>query len=122
ARIVADHFHVIQHIGKAVKQVVTRWAKSEVGKSALKGHQHLFLRNQEDLSIEEEQTRASLARAFPEIAGAWQLKEDLRSWYATASGATAASELDTWIARVKGEGPAELRKALSAFRNWRQEI
>ena len=43
------------------------------------------------------------------------LKEDLRSWYATAS----ASGLDAWIARVKGDGPAELRQALSAFRNWR---
>ena len=122
ARIVADHFHVIQHIGKAVKQVVTRWAKSEVGKSALKGHQHLFLRNQEDLSIEEEQTRASLARAFPEIAGAWQLKEDLRSWYATASAATAANGLDAWIASVNRDGAAEMCKALSAFRNWRREI
>src|SRR5437868_12810922 len=122
ARIVADHFHVIQHIGKAVKQVVTRWAKSEVGKSALKGHQHLFLRNQEDLSIEEEQTRASLARAFPEIAGACQLKEDLRSWYATASAATAANGLDAWIASVNRDGAAEMCKALSAFRNWRREI
>lgn len=122
ARIVADHFHVIQHVGKAVNKVLGRWAKGEQGKKALAGHRHLFLRNREDLSVEEEQTRASLARAFPEIARAWQLKEDLRSWYASASATTAASGLDTWIARVKREGPAELRKALSAFRNWRQEI
>lgn len=122
ARIVADHFHVIQHVGKAVNQVISRWAKSEQGKKALANQRHLFLRNQEDLSVEEEQTRASLARAFPEIGRAWQLKEELRTWYASASAATAASQLDTWIARVKGKGPAELRKALSAFRNWRQEI
>jgi transposase len=30
--------------------------------------------------------------------------------------------LDVWIASVKRHGPRELRKALSAFRNWRQEI
>jgi transposase len=122
ARIVADHFHVIQHVGKAGNLVLGRWAKGEQGKKALAGHRHLFLRHREDLSVEEEQTRANLARAFPEIARAWQLKEDLRSWYASASATTAASGLDTWIARVKREGPAELRKALSAFRNWRQEI
>ena len=29
---------------------------------------------------------------------------------------------DRWIASVKGHGPKELRTALSAFRNWRQEI
>src|SRR5713226_335837 len=122
ARIVADHFHVIQHVGKAVNKVLGRWAKSAEGKKALDGQTHLFLRNQEDLSAEEAQTRAALAQAFPEIEVAWQLKEALRSWYATTSAASAAAELDAWVARVKRDGPAELRKALSAFRDWRQEI
>lgn len=122
ARIVADHFHVIQHMGKAVNKVFGRWAKKEEGKKALEGQRHLFLRNQEDLSAEEEQTRVILARTFPEIGRAWQLKEALRTWYATASAATAAVGLDGWIAAVKGHGPKELREALSAFRNWRQEI
>ena len=122
ARIVADHFHVVQHVGKALKQVIAGYAKSAAGKQALEGHSQLFLRNREDLSTQEEHTRASLAEAFPEIRQAWQLKEDLRTWYATASATTAAAQLDAWIARVKQEGPASLRKALSAFRDWRQEI
>lgn len=122
ARIVADHFHVIQHVNKAVNKVIGRFAKKEEGKKALESQRHLFLRNQQDLSAEEEQTRASLAATFPEIDIAWQIKEALRTWYATTSAATAAAELDGWIATVKRDGPAELRKALSAFRNWRQEI
>ncbi len=122
ARIVADHFHVIQHVGKAVKKVMSRWAKKAEGKQALDGQFHLFLRNQQDLTAEEERTRATLAQAFPEIAVAWQLKEALRTWYATTSAATCAAELDAWVATVKRDGPAELRKALSAFRDWRQEI
>lgn len=122
ARIVADHFHVIQHVNKALGKVLGRWAKQEEGKKALAGQRHLFLRNQEDLSAEEEQTRTSLAAAFPEIAVAWQLKEALRTWYATATAETAAAGLTAWIAAVKGHGPTELRKALSAFGNWRQEI
>ena len=122
ARIVADHFHVIQHVSKAVKAVIGRWAKKAEGKTALEDHQHLFLRNQEDLSAEEEQARASLALAFPEIAVAWQLKEALRTWYATTSAATCAADLDAWITAVKRDGPSELRTALSAFRDWRSEI
>lgn len=122
ARIVADHFHVIQHVNKAVNKVIGRWAKTEAGKQALEGHHHLFLRNQEDLSAEDEQSRASLAAAFPEIGRAWQLKEALRSWYAKASAQTAAVDLDHWIAAVKRCGPKEMRTALSAFRNWRREI
>ncbi len=113
---------MIQHVSTAVKKVIGRWAKKTEGKKALEGHSHLFLRNREDLSAEEEQSRASLAQAFPEIAAAWHLKEALRTWYATASAPTAAAELDAWIARVKRDGPAELRQALSAFRDWRQEI
>ncbi|MFL5665768.1 MAG: transposase [Ktedonobacteraceae bacterium] len=97
-------------------------SQKEPGKHALEGQRHLFLRNQENLSVEEEQSRASLAASFPEIASAWQLKEALRTWYATASSTTAEAGLDAWITSVKGDGPAEMRKALSAFRNWRQEI
>jgi transposase len=82
----------------------------------------LFLRNQEHLSAQEEHLRASLAARFPEIATAWQLKEALRSWYATASATTAEAGLDAWIARVKRDGPPQLRKALSTLRNWRREI
>lgn len=96
--------------------MIGRWAKKAEGKKALEGHVHLFLRNQEDLTAEEEQVRATLAQAFLEINIAWQLKEALRTWYATTSAATAANELDIWVATVKRDGPAELRKALSAIR------
>jgi transposase len=122
AHIVADHFHVIQHVGKAFAKVLKRAASSAEGKTALKGHRHLFLRAKEDLSEQEEQQRTALALAFPELAHAWRLKEALRTWYATTIPTNAALELDAWIATVEREGPAELRTALSAFRNWRQEI
>lgn len=122
ARIVADHFHIIQHVNKALAKVLSRLANSEVGKKALKGQRYLFLRNKEDLSESEEQTRASLAQTFPELGMAWQHKENLRTWYTTATKATAAADLDVWVAQVKLSGPAELREALSAFRDWRQEI
>jgi len=119
---VADHFHVVQHVGKALNKVLSRIAKSEAGKKALEGQRHLFLQGKEQPSSEQEHTRAQLAAAFPALGTAWQLKEDLRTWYATATKATAAPGLDAWITRVKREGPTELKKALSAFRNWRDEI
>lgn len=37
ARIVADHFHVIQHVGKALNKVIGRCAKKEPGKQAEDG-------------------------------------------------------------------------------------
>ena len=121
ARLVADLFLVIQHVRKAVNKVFGVCAKRTEGKKALESQRHLFLRNSEDLSLEEELTLSTFAQAFPEIAVAGPLKEAVRTWYATASATTAATEFDAWIRR-KRERPAELRKALSAFRNWRQEI
>jgi transposase len=50
------------------------------------------------------------------------LKEALRAWYATATVADAAERLDAWIKQVQQEGPDALKKALSPFKNWRQEI
>jgi transposase len=77
ARIVADHFHVIQHGNLALGKAFSRWAKSEAAKAALAGQRHLFLRNRQALSIEEEQSRARLAQAFPPLAAACQRKRRL---------------------------------------------
>jgi transposase len=101
AHIVADHFHVVQHVGKALAQVLSRCARSQEGRTALKGQRHLFLRAVEDLEPEEETTRTPLAAGFPDLEAAWRHKEALRHWYATATGADAAAGLDAWIAGVE---------------------
>lgn len=122
ARIVADHFHVIQHVGKALTRVLNRCARTQEGRAALKGQRHLLLRAAEDLEPEEAERRTQLAERFPDLAAAWQHKEALRRWYASESLAAASAGLDAWMATVEQEGPAELVHALSAFHSWRSEI
>ena len=122
AQIVVDHFHVIQHVMKGYKKVLSSWAHKKEGKSLLEGKQHLFLKAKEDLTEEQVKERTSLGEQLPLLEVAWQLKESLRAWYATATVTTAAKELDAWIEQVQTFGPEHLRKTLSAFRNWRQEI
>jgi transposase len=122
AVIVADHFHVVQHVGQALAGVFARCAATAAGRSALKGKRHLFVRACEALSEEETDDRAALAEQFPELAVAWTAKAGLRTWYATANAQTAVAGLDTWVAAVEHDGPDELRAALSAFRTWRREI
>jgi transposase len=122
ARIVVDHFHVIQHVMKAFKKIVSSWAQKKEGKPLLQGKQHLFLTAKEDLTKDQVQERSTIGTALPLLEEAWTLKEALRTWYATATAVTAANELDAWIAQVQSSGFEPLRKALSAFVNWRQEI
>lgn len=122
AQVVADHFHVVQHVGKAVGKVFRRCARTAAGRATLRGQRHLFVRRQETLTPDEQQARQSLDKAFPDLARAWQAKEALRTWYATATAETAAAHLTAWVAQVEQDAPEELRKALSAFREWRDEI
>ena len=122
AHIVVDHFHVIQHVMKAFKKLVSSWAHKKEGKPLLQGKQHLFLTAQEALTEEQAKDRRTIGVELPLLEAAWQLKEALRTWYATATATTAAAGLDDWIERVQKSGFDHLRKALSAFRNWRHEI
>ncbi|MFL5666099.1 MAG: ISL3 family transposase [Ktedonobacteraceae bacterium] len=122
AHIVVDHFHVIQHVMKGFKKVLQSWAHKKEGKPLLEGKQYLFLRAKEDLTEEQAQERTRIGEHLPVLEMAWGLKEELRGWYATATMTTAAKDLDTWIEKVQLQGPDPLRKTLSAFKNWRQEI
>ena len=122
AHIVVDHFHVIQHVMKGFKKVLQSWAHKKEGKPLLEGKHALFLRAQEDLTQEQAQERACIGEQLPLLEMAWLLKEELRAWYATATLTTAAKKLDAWIEKVQLQGPDPLRKTLSAFNNWRQEI
>jgi transposase len=94
AQIVVDHFHVIQHVMKAFKKIVSSWAYKKEGKPLLQGKQHLFLSAQEGLTAEQARDRSAIGEALHELSAAWQLKEALRTWYATATAETAATGLD----------------------------
>lgn len=114
AHIVVDHFHVIQHVMKGFKKVLQSWAHKKEGKPLLEGKQSLFLRAKEDLTEKQAQERARIGEHLPVLEEAWQLKEALRAWDATATADTAAQELDAWIEQVQTVGPEHLRKTLSA--------
>lgn len=122
AQIVVDHFHVIQHVMKAFKKIVSSFAHKKEGKPLLQGKQHLFLMAQEDLTDNQVQERSTIGEELPLLEAAWQLKEALRTWYAQSSVETAASGLDAWIQQVQQSDFAPLHKTLSAFVKWRREI
>src|SRR5256884_3687367 len=118
AQIVVDHFHVIQHVMKAFRKVLASWAHKKKGMVVLHRKQYLFLKAKEDLTQDETQERERIGTRLPDLEKAWQLKEALRMWYATATVADAAGQFDVWGKQVQQEGPAVLREAISPFKNW----
>jgi hypothetical protein len=51
----AYHIHIIQHVMKAFRKIVSSWAHKKEGMIPLHRKQHLFLRAQEDLTEEQAQ-------------------------------------------------------------------
>lgn len=107
---------------KGFKKVLQSWVHKKEGKALLEGKQPLFLRAREDLTQDQSQERIHIGEHLPELEMAWLLKEEVRTWYATATMATAAQKLDAWIEKVQQHGPDALRKTLSAFKHWRLEM
>lgn len=71
SHIVVDHFHVIQHVMKAFRKLVSSWAHKKEGKLLLQGKLHFFLMAHEDLSEKQEQERRAVAEELPLQAEAW---------------------------------------------------
>jgi transposase len=68
AQIVVDHFHVIQHVMKAFRKIVSSWAHKKEGKPLLQGKQYLFLKAQEGLTEEQANDRRAIGVALPGMA------------------------------------------------------
>ena len=122
AHLVIDHFHVVQHVMKAFRKVVSRWAHTKEGTILLHHKQQVFLKAAEDLTDDERQDLARISSRLPELETAWKLKEALRTWYATATMETAEAELENWLQHVREQGPEPMQQALSAFTRWKPEI
>src|SRR5438874_3691966 len=67
AQIVVDHFHVIQHVMKAFRKVLSSWAHRKEGMILLHRKQHLFLKAKEDLTQEETQERERIRTRLPDL-------------------------------------------------------
>ena len=124
ANIVVDRFHVITHVNQAVDKVRTRLQSRESkGRRWLLFHsRYLLLRKAESLNDEEKIRLGRLFSYHPELAIAWNLKEDIRKWYKSSSRAEAEVFLCHWEESVRETGLKEFGIGIPMFRNWRTEI
>jgi len=65
AQIVVDHFHVIQHVMKAFRKVLSSWAHKKEGILLLHRKQYLFLKAKENLTEEEARERERIGARLP---------------------------------------------------------
>jgi transposase len=128
AKIVADRFHVVRRVGRALNQVRLRLqrARGEERKGELYGLRYALLGDPLNWTDEERERLKRWFASLPELRIAWQLKEDFRAWYEHRDRASAERSLAEWESDVQRSGIAEfarLSEGPNAMLNsWREEI
>ena len=125
ANIVADRFHVVQNLNRAVTKArrdIQRDAPADV-KACLKGSRWVLVKNQANLSEKEQAKLALLYDTSPDLKQLHQLKEAFRDIFETDHNREqAALSLATWIEKVRTAGIKSLDTFLNTLDNWGQQI
>lgn len=122
AKVVADKFHVLMHVHRALDQVRTSLQPQKGKKGELFRARYLLLTAVERLTAERRVQLMELLERYPLLRSAWSLKEAFRDWYRCANRAEAEVRLTLWENSVKEQGIGTFRALLTMLRIWRNEI
>jgi transposase len=122
AEVVADKFHVLAHVHRALDQVRTNLQPPKGRKGELFRARYLLLTAVERLTPERYARLVELLNRYSVLQRAWSLKEAFRAWYHSLNRAQAEAGLSLWEDSVKQQGPAPFQALLPMLRLWRQEI
>jgi transposase len=128
AMIVADHFHVVRRVGKALTQVRLRLQRQQAreGKKDLETLRTVVGRDPATWTKDERAQITALFADLPDLEHAWTLKEAFRAWYKLAERDEAARHLVVWESHVRASGLREFRQLIEGEHamlvNWREEI
>jgi transposase len=122
AKVVADKFHVLAHVHRALDQVRTSLEPVGRRRGELFRARYLLLTALERLTPERYHRLMELLRRYPVLEQAWALKETFRAWYCFPTQAAADAGLAAWEDQVREQGPAPFRRLLPMLRTWRREI
>ncbi|MDQ2808137.1 MAG: transposase [Chloroflexota bacterium] len=125
AQVVGDRFHAQKHRNDAVN-TTRRAVQRRMGaadREFVGARRNLFLRNEEDLYREEELDLLLMKVYSPPLDEVHTRKEEFRTIYNTAQDrATAAEQVDTWLATVAQSTVTALVKAGAFVARWRESI
>lgn len=121
AKMVADKFHVLVHVHRALDQVRTSLQPQQGKKGELFRARYLLLTGVERLTPERRVQLFELLGRYPQLARAWALKEAFREWYHFTTRRQAEEALVVWERSVRDQGPEPFRGLLPMLQTWRQE-
>ncbi len=124
--VVADRFHVVQNLNKAIdeeRRQAQREAKGKEEKSKLKALRYLLKKKREKLKDSEKKRLEELKRTHPKLYQLWSMREKLYEWYQTdTSPELAKTSLSEWVKEAKKLELEHLNSFCKTLENWKPQI
>jgi transposase len=125
-KIVADRFHVMQNLHKAIhatRREAQQQASNEEERKQLKGLRYILLKKDEKLTESEKQRLDELKECHPQLYQLTRLRQQLYQWYeADYLVEEATKELNRWLEEAETIASKSLQVFCQTLRNWQQEI
>lgn len=123
AVIVADKFHVLAHVLRALQRVCSQTqSQADREDSAILRRRSLFTPRPTDLTPAAQEQRDRMLAKYPRLATAWEHVQGFRQIYCANSRAEAAQALEEWWACVQRKGLRAFLGLRHMLSHWREEI
>ena len=125
-KIVADRFHVMQNLHKAIhkaRRQAQKQADTEEERKQLKGLRYLLLKKDAKLTAKEKQRLQELKTNQSQLYALTRLRQRLYEWYETNHSIAEATEgLTQWLEDAKELACKPLNTFCQTLQNWQTEI
>jgi transposase len=123
---VTDRFHISQAlhaaVDKARKHIQNKMRKEDGDKKKVFGIRWAFLKNHEDLKVEEEKLLEQVCSEYPMLRTCYELKEEFRNFFEITTIDKASVYIDCFTALVAESEIPELQSFCKTLNNWREYI
>ena len=121
AKIVIDHFHVIQALNDDLKRLKIKRLKENQNAPLIRKAHYPLLKNKADLTPEQQRILEKLRPVEPIIAQAYDLKNAFQEIFATTTDqATAAAKIEDWLQQARSKNI--FQKFAQTLVNWKDSI
>lgn len=126
-RVTIDRFHVMKNLQEQLTKARCEIQRDlpEADREELKGSRWLWLKNEESLSPEEQQTLDALCRRFPRLAQLRAQRNRLREIFEDSQVKTASQgrrQLTKWLRQARALGLKALNRFCNTLENWMEGI
>lgn len=123
AKAVADRFHVMQNLNKALDNCRKQAKRESDDKEIWKQAKYAILKNHENLTEEQESVLNRVLAASPSLKACYELKESFRNIFNSSNDREAGSaKLSAWILNVIRADTFEYYGFVRTLLNWEENI